>query len=204
MPFVVKEDKHRALYKHITNRNLLWQYDFLLQSIRLGLNQMAPEQPRLTGGLILSLNHFAVVNLTPRPGMLRDDHVHIRNSPHEPPGEAAAEKYFYELIAQTRQTWDDADPLELACRVMWRLTGIHPFGEGNGRTARAVCYYILCLKLNMVLPGRNIIPQQMRDEPAPYYAALRHADATETMGGGADLKPLVDYVARLLMTQLQS
>jgi Fic family protein len=204
MPFVVKEERHPELYKFITNRNLLWQYDFLQQSIHLGLNQMAPEQPRLTGGLILSLNHFAVVNLTPRPGMLRDDHVHIRNSPHEPPGEAVAEKYFYELISQTWQSWNDADPLELASRVMWRLTWIHPFEEGNGRTARAACYYILCLKLNMVLPGRNIIPQQMRDNPAPYYAALRHADDTEKNSGSADLKPLVDYVARLLTIQLQS
>jgi hypothetical protein len=97
MPFVVKEERHPELYKFITNRNLLWQYDFLQQSIHLGLNQMAPEQPRLTGGLILSLNHFAVVNLTPRPGMLRDDHVHIRNSPHEPPGEAVAENIFMNL-----------------------------------------------------------------------------------------------------------
>ena len=84
------------------------------------------------------------------------------------------------------------------------MTWIHPFEEGNGRTARAVCYDILCLKLNMVLPGRNIIPQQMRDDPSPYYAALRHADETERNAGGADLRPLIDYVDRLLVTQLRS
>jgi hypothetical protein len=32
-------------------------------------------------------------------------------------------------------------PTELAAYGLWRLNWIHPFVEGNGRTARAVCYF---------------------------------------------------------------
>jgi Fic family protein len=204
MPFVVHEDRHPELFKFITNRNLLWQYDFLLQSIRMALAHNGEGTGSLTAGLILSLNHFAVVNLTPRPGQLRDDHVHIRNSPHEPPVEWLARELFFKLPGEISTDWNSDNPIGLAARVLWRLNWIHPFEEGNGRTARAACYYCLCTKFGLLLPGRTNLLQLMREEPEPYYAALRHADETLKQHGQADLKPLETYLTRLLITQLQS
>jgi Fic family protein len=204
MPFVVREDKDPDLHQYITNRNLLWQYDFLLESIQLGLKVVSPDQVKLTQGFILSLNHFAVVNLTPNPGLLRSDHVHIRNSDHEPPVEWKAKQDFSDLVSNVGDEWAIADPLDLACRVLWRLNWIHPFEEGNGRTARAACYYVLCLRAGFILPGRDILPQLMRRDPEPYYQALRHADVTLEKSGHADLTPLKDYIERLLVKQLKS
>lgn len=204
MPRVVKEASHSVEFEYITNRNLLWQYDFLMDNIRLALDLSGKSDTRLTGGLLFSLNHFAVVNLTPRPGQFRDDHVHIENSPHEPPVEWRARELFFELIAELKRDWEAADPIELAALVLWRLAWIHPFEEGNGRTARAACYYVLCVKLDHPIPGRKTIVQLIREDKDPYYEGLRHADETLKANGGADMKPLVVYLSRLLLVQLKS
>jgi hypothetical protein len=204
MPRIVKEDKDPVHFEFITNRNLLWQYDFLIDSIRLTLDLGHKDESSLTGGFLYSLNHFAVVNLTQRPGRLRDDHVHIQNSPHEPPVEWQAREFFFTLLAEVSRDWRTADPIELAARVLWRLAWIHPFDEGNGRTARAACYYILCIKFGLVLPGRKTLLQLIREEKAPYYEALRHADETLKSADLPDLKPLVDYLNKLIVAQLRS
>jgi len=60
--------------------------------------------------------------------------------------------------------------------ALWRLNWIHPFIEGNGRTARAACYYLLCVKHGAILPGRKIVPERIRENREPYYAALKSAD----------------------------
>jgi Fic family protein len=204
MPRVVKEDTDPAYFEYITNRNLLWQYDFLIDSIRLDLELGRKHESGLTGGFLLSLNHFAVVNLTPRPGQLRNDHVHIRNSPHEPPVEWLARELFFKMPGEISADWNAADPIELAARVLWRLSWIHPFEEGNGRTSRAACYYVLSVKFGFLLPGRKTILQLIREDKQPYYRALRHADDTLAASGEADLKPLVGYLNKMLIAQLQS
>ena len=81
---------------------------------------------------------------------------------------------------------------------LWRITHIHPFVNGNGRTARAVCYFILCVKAGIWLPGNTILPEQLRREPirTEYVAALREADS----GQG---QSLVMLIHRLLTEQLQ-
>jgi Fic family protein len=34
--------------------------------------------------------------------------------------------------------WAEASAVHLCAYVLWRLNWIHPFGDGNGRTARAI------------------------------------------------------------------
>ena len=55
----------------------------------------------------------------------------------------------------------DKDAVHLAAYVLWRLKWIHPFADGNGRTARAVSYVVLCLKMDSILPGASTIPEQI-------------------------------------------
>ena len=42
--------------------------------------------------------------------------------------------------------WESGDTVRLSAEVLWRLNFIHPFINGNGRTARAACYFVLCVK----------------------------------------------------------
>jgi fido (protein-threonine AMPylation protein) len=58
----------------------------------------------------------------------------------------------------------------------------HPFTDGNGRTARAASYIVLCAHLGLRLPGSNTIPDQIAADKTPYYLALEAADAAAEQG----------------------
>jgi Fic family protein len=86
---------------------------------------------------------------------------------------------------------------------LWRLNWIHPFIEGNGRTARAVCYYLLCAKYGGLLPGDKIVPERIRENRQPYYDALKSADRSWAEGN-IDLSELERYLAELVDKQVSN
>jgi Fic family protein len=61
-------------------------------------------------------------------------------------------------VNQVNLWWQSADPVALATFVLWRLNNIHPFINGNGRTARAATYFVLCVKAGGWLQGTTILP----------------------------------------------
>ena len=106
---------------------------------------------------------------------------------------------FFSLI---HENWTIIDnPTGLAAYALWRLNWIHPFVEGNGRTARAACYYLICMKAERLLPGRKIVPERIRENRAPYYAALQSADQAWEQGQ-YNITDLTQYLGRLLADQL--
>ena len=94
-------------------------------------------------------------------------------------------------------------PLHLAAYALWKLNWIHPFTDGNGRTARALSYLLLCARLGYRLPGKNTIPEQIAADKTPYYKALEAADG-EWVGKKVDLSVLEKLLADLLANQLVS
>lgn len=106
---------------------------------------------------------------------------------------------FFSVI---HENWTIIDhPTTLAAYTLWRLNWIHPFVEGNGRTARAACYYVLCLKQGQLLPGKKIVPERIRENRKPYYAALKSADVAWE-DGHFDVSELSKYLSELLKQQL--
>jgi Fic family protein len=99
--------------------------------------------------------------------------------------------------------WGSSTPLHLAAYALWKLNWIHPFTDGNGRTARAFSYLLLCLKLGYRVPGRKTIPDQISHDKNPYYRALETADK-EWAAKKLDLSALEDLLADLLAEQLAS
>jgi Fic family protein len=100
--------------------------------------------------------------------------------------------------------WDTATPLHLAAYSMWRMNWIHPFADGNGRTARAVSYLILCMKMRSRIPGGRTIPDLISENKKPYYDALEAADACWSEGKIVDLTQLEKLLGDLLADQLIS
>jgi fido (protein-threonine AMPylation protein) len=96
-----------------------------------------------------------------------------------------------------------ADPDERARveYVLWRLNWTHPFVDGNGRTSRAVSYFVLCMKSGNVLPGKKTIPEHIADNKPPYYKALEAADKANAEGS-LDLSDLESLLSAALATQL--
>jgi len=106
-----------------------------------------------------------------------------------------------DFVNTVNRRWDAADPVELAAFVLWKLNHIHPFINGNGRTARASCYFVLCVKLGGWLEGEHILPELLRSNREEYVEALKVADAS-LVAGKLDLSVLHKIIANHLTTQL--
>ncbi|MBN1505415.1 MAG: Fic family protein [Sedimentisphaerales bacterium] len=108
-----------------------------------------------------------------------------------------------QFLSVIHENWDIIDhPTVLPAYALWRLNWIHPFIEGNGRTARAACYYLICLRQGSLLPGTKIVPERIRENREPYYAALRAADR-HWADGQFNVDDLAEYLAELLENQLR-
>ena len=80
------------------------------------------------------------------------------------------------------------EPVELAAAAHHRLVAIHPFIDGNGRTARLI--------MNLVLMRSGFPPAIIaRINRQQYYRVLAQAD-------GGNLPPLVNFVGRAVERSL--
>lgn len=125
----------------------------------------------------------------------------IGNSRHVPPPPNEVPRHVDELCDYVNEHWSEGSALHLAAYVMWRLNWIHPFVDGNGRTTRAVSYYVLCSKLGFHIPGVTTVPELVAENKAPYYKALEAADsANET--GIIDVSQMEGLLGDLLAKQM--
>ncbi|MGM4886430.1 Fic family protein [Tardiphaga sp. 11_C7_N12_6] len=136
-------------------------------------------------------------------GGIRTVEVRIRNSSFGPPAPDLLHLELDRMCETINSGWDTWDALELAAFTLWRLNWIHPFTDGNGRTARALSYLILNVKLGGVLPGTPTIPEQLLHLRAEYLDALAQADST-AKGGRVDVTALRDLLGRMLRRQLEA
>jgi Fic family protein len=86
------------------------------------------------------------------------------------------------------QSTNDDHPIETIAKLHHEFVLIHPFGDGNGRTARILVNFAL---MRSGFPP-IIIPTEQKDS---YLAALRNADA-------GDLSTLNSFLARCVETAL--
>ena len=90
----------------------------------------------------------------------------------------------------------------MAAYCLWRLNYIHPFVNGNGRTARALCYYVICIKSGGLLTGSPILPRLMYAHRERYAKLLREADGKFHGGDSNYLKDLGQFVMELTVKQV--
>jgi hypothetical protein len=57
------------------------------------------------------------------------------------------------------------------------------------------------MRQGRLLPGKKIVPERIRENREPYYAALREADRNWSEGH-FDVSQMADYLAKLLTGQL--
>lgn len=194
---LVLENEDPELYDRIQEKNLIRQYDLLTNCIEIGLKQ----GPRAFDKYMLwDLNHVAVANISQFGGRFREEPIYVGN--HIPPHFRDVPHLMDQFFAHIQENWFNYTATELAAYALWRLLWIHPFIEGNGRTARAACYYLLCVRSGGLLRGRKIVPERIRDNRAPYYSALAAADRAWD-GGNLNISEMEDYLAGLLAEQLQ-
>ncbi len=142
-----------------------------------------PEYPfRLTQAIILDIHGRALAGIHPLAGTYRNSPVMIGKSKHSPPRHVEVPDHVSEMCQHVNMNWNDQGAVQLAAYVLWRMNWIHPFADGNGRTARMISYIVLSCKLDSLLPGAPAIPDQIAAEKGPYYKALEEADASWKSG----------------------
>ncbi|MCY3920986.1 MAG: Fic family protein [Chloroflexi bacterium] len=184
-------------YTTLRQKNLERQYAFLQSVTEAAVNL---EYARISHGLIKALNFHATACLNPCAGRYRTTPIVIRRAAgqplgHQPPSGEEVRDLMDGFVATVNDDWEHSDPVDLATLCVWRLNHIHPFKNGNGRTARALCYYVLCAKLGGLLPGSPMLPERIRATRVEYVRKLQEADE-------GSLTPLAELVQELLTEQM--
>ena len=149
--------------------------------------------------MIKALNFHAITCLHTNAGEYRPCRVDVGD--YVPPDHYRVPALMDDFVNTVNRSWDHLDGVTLATFVLWRLNLIHPFINGNGRTARAASYFVLCLKTGGWLKGESILPELLRQNRDEYVAALKVVDET-AKAGSLDLTALHSLVSRLLDSQL--
>ena len=190
---------------------------FLKKQVNLYNLQVAVDQ--IASGVASSVPHFyvsealvkqfhsiAMTGLLNEAGLYRKVPVKLNGSPYIPPNYIEVPTLMASFCDYLRTEWENKDLLHLSAFTLWRLNWIHPFRNGNGRTARACSYLVLCAKHGKVLPPKQTVMEQMVANKAPHDALLRQADITYTATQDIDaaVKPLADFMSVLLANQLRA
>lgn len=194
---LVTESQYPDLYIALLEKNLLRQYDLLTNFIEIGIAQGPTSIDKY---MLWALNHSAVAGISQFGGRFREEPIYVGN--HIPPHFNQVPDLMDRFISFIHENWDNLTPTQLAGYGLWRLNWVHPFIEGNGRTARAVCYYLLCARNGTLLPGRKTVPERIRENRGQYVQALREVDRAWD-NGNLDLGPIEEYLAMLLKLQLE-
>lgn len=178
--------------------NSLEQLDYIAYLVNdLGIRGIGESHIR-------ELHRLCVEGIYPCAGRYRAavHDLEIKGSGHSPPQAASVVFHIRELLDWINQP---GQHLLRAAYALWRLNWIHPFAGGNGRTARALCYLVLCSRYQMMFPGNRTFPtviaESYRDR---YLAGLQEADRGETAGEDPSeyLRELTDLLLECLMVQI--
>lgn len=104
-------------------------------------------------------------------GKYRSENVTISGATHIPPNHMLVSESMHKLFAEYEKEWNKYHPVIKACLFHGEFVKIHPFIDGNGRTAR--------LLLNFELMKYGYPPIVItKEKRAEYYAALDIAHTT--------------------------
>lgn len=158
--------------------------------------------------ILREFHRTATLFLLHKPGEFRDGEVVVKKGDgtvvHTPPPVHEMPAYVEKFFAEIDSKWTAGTPSEIGAYALWMINWIHPFKNGNGRTARAFCYACICLKYGFTLPGSPTVIDLIMQNRGEYQDALKAADQAFEATGTPDLALITDFVDRLIAQQLSS
>lgn len=115
-------------------------------------------------------------------GRYRNTLVRITGTPHQPPNALNVPSLMNDLVRWVGDQQGKMHIVELSAILQHRFVHIHPFFDGNGRTARLIMNVLL---LQKGYPLAIIL----KNDRKRYYRVLQEADK-------GNYKPLVEFVAK--------
>lgn len=149
----------------------------------------SPVDMECSEKLIKELHH-AVIELSQghEDRDYRDKEVFISGSDHKPPQPQEVEREMKQLMAWARQGKGDLHSIEFVALFHHHFAKIHPFLDGNGRTAR------LLMNLFLMREGFPLVVI-LKNDRQKYYRCLRSADHGR-------YKALIQFIAQAALRSL--
>lgn len=160
---------------------------------------------KITLGLIRELHKIIVKDLkedgSKTPGKFRTENVEISKSNHTPPSHTDVPELMQELVDYINEPCDEKFDIIKTAIAHHRFAAIHPFDNGNGRTARLLTYAMLTKQRFIDEQGLRLLnPSSIfcidRED---YYAKLAVADE----GGKKQLENWCLYVAEGIQSEVE-
>ncbi len=150
---------------------------------------IARDNRPITVNTLLAV-HETIVSGDEFAGMFRDGAVYIRGSQHVPPNAVNVRQLIAEMFETYVRDVAEEHPVVTGATLHFAIAHIHPFVDGNGRTAR------ILNNLHLISHGYPPVLIDPVDDKPTYFDALRAASLAGKPGKG-DPAPFVDYVVRI-------
>jgi Fic/DOC family len=183
---------------HREAENAVRQARRLTEIIRAALSDRDAFELEL--GTICELNALATEGTVDEPGVVRTADLLITASFHEPPPWHDVPALLEEMIAYVNAA---EDSMYAAAYALWRLNWIHPFADGNGRTARAIAYLLISVGAGFELPGEPTLLERLVGARREYNRGLETADRAWAQGR-LDVSILQRLLHRLFKKQIKA
>lgn len=175
--------KGKPLKDHLEAKDHYDALEFLYETIEHNGQQTISE-------VFIRMIHQLVVRETEREeaGKYRSVNVMITGSDHTPPDANEVSVKMHDFMQWIKNNQKKLHPIELAARIHHKMVYIHPFIDGNGRTARLV------MNLMLMREGYPLVVV-LKNDRMKYYRALSQAD-------NDIYQPLVRFIAQAVERSL--
>lgn len=141
-----------------------------------------------------------------RNGKIRKNPVYIENQDHEIIYTAIdadkVESALSELLSWINASQFSIHPVIIAAMIHFRIAAIHPFSDGNGRTARALTSLFLALN-QYDCDGALVLDSYYASDRKAYYAILQLlCGKNYAFSVKSDLTPWLEYFTDGFLTSL--
>lgn len=153
----------------------------------LFIEELISNQERLTEWNLRNIHGLILKEIdNSNAGKYREENVLISGAKHIPPKHYELKILMQKMIAKYHSDWNKFHPIVRAAILHGEFVRIHPFIDGNGRTAR--------LLLNFELMKSGYTPIIIKNEQrASYYDVLDFAHTTMNYG------PFIKLIAGLVV-----
>jgi len=156
--------KGKSLKDHLEAKDHYEALHFLYDLVEHG------KQHTISEVLIRNIQQLVVKDTDPQvAGKYRTSNVIITGASHKPPDAAEVPALMRHALEWFRNNKNKLHLIEAASILHHKITNIHPFFDGNGRTARLVMNLILMQK------GYPLVVI-LKNDRKKYYRALEKAD----------------------------
>jgi len=175
--------KGKPLKDHLEAKNHKEALDYLYDLVLKNKNNSFSES------LIRSFNQIVIQDIDKEwAGKYRNSEVIIMGADYKPPQAIEVPNLMLDLMAWFKNNKNKLHPVELAAIIHYKLVAIHPFFDGNGRTAR--------LLMNVILMSSGYpLAIILKNDRKKYYDVLANADK-------GDLSFFIRFIAQAVERSL--